>query len=194
MNDTKELNVGVIMGSTREGRFGEQPAQWIFDIASGTDGVKATLFDLRDYPLPFFNEPVSPAMIQVPYENEQVKAWTAAVAGQDAYIIATPEYNRGYPAVLKNALDYVYSDWNKKPVGFVSWGSVGGTRAVEQLRQVVVELQMVPIREGIHIARPWTMLDENGTLQLPEAFDESASTFMAQLLWWGKLLKSNRDE
>ena len=95
--------------------------------------------------------------------------------------------------MLKNALDYVYSDWNKKPVGFVSWGGVGGTRAVEQLRQVVVELQMVPIREGIHIARPWTMLDDDGKLVLPEPFEKSANSFIAQLMWWGRLLKTGRD-
>jgi len=194
MNNSGSIRVGIIVGSTREGRFGEQPAQWIFEKASHTDGIDAELLDLRDYPLPFFEEPASPAMIKEPYANEVVAGWTQKIAQKDGFIIATPEYNRGTSAVLKNALDYVYSEWNKKPVGFVSWGGVGGTRAVEQLRLSAIELQMVPVRNGVHMAHPWASLDESGKMK-PEGWqphERSADALLADILWWGRLLKEAR--
>jgi len=165
MEQHESITVGVIIGSTRQGRFGEQPARWIFDRAAATEGLEPELLDLRDYPMPFFDEPVSPAMTKEPYDNEVVQKWGAKIDAMDAYIVATPEYNRGPSAVLKNALDYVYHQWNKKPVGFVSWGGVGGTRAVEHLRTTSIELQMVPVRNGVHIERPWAFMDENGTMK-----------------------------
>jgi NAD(P)H-dependent FMN reductase len=194
MNHTDTIKMGVILGSTRQGRFGDKPAQWILEKADERGEIDAELLDLRDYPMPFFDEPVSPAAIKEPYTNDIVARWTQKIGGMDAFIIATPEYNHGYSAVVKNALDYVYGQWIKKPVGFVSWGSFGGTRSVSQLLQVVVELQMVPVRSSVHITRPWELLDERGNLKTA-AFDvhaKSANSMIEELITMSHLLKPGR--
>lgn len=109
------------------------------------------LLDLRDYPLPFFDESVSPMRMNGQYSNQAVAKWADKVKQADAYIMICPEYNHGYTAVLKNAIDHLYPEWNHKPVGFLSFGSTGGARAIEQLRLVAVELQLLPIKNAIHI-------------------------------------------
>jgi NAD(P)H-dependent FMN reductase len=149
--ETITPRIQVIIGSTRPKRFSEKPARYIFDELSKRQDVVCELVDLRDWPLPFYDEPISPASNKGNYANELGKKWAAKVGEADGYIIVTPEYNHGYPAVLKNAIDWVFPEWNGKPVGFVGYGNVGGARAIEQLRQVVIELQMVPIRNAIHI-------------------------------------------
>jgi NAD(P)H-dependent FMN reductase len=145
------IKVKVIIGSTRPNRFSEKPAHWIYEETQKREGVAAELLDLRDYSMPFFDQPISPAMSGGKYANDVVKTWAGKIKDGDAFIIVTPEYNHGYPAVLKNALDSIFQEWNKKPVGFVSYGNAGGARSVEQLRQVVIELQMFPIRNAIHL-------------------------------------------
>lgn len=188
------LKIQVIIGSTRPNRFSEKPAKWIFEELKKREGVEAELIDLRDWPLPFFDEPVSPSMQQGKYTNELATKWAKKIGQADGYIIVTPEYNHGYPAVLKNALDYVYSEWNNKPVGFVSYGGVaGGTRSVQQIRQVIIELQMVPIRNGIHIPMYWSQLDEKGNLKT-ETLRENADNMLNQLIWWAKALKPAREQ
>ncbi len=191
----QNIKIKVILGSTRENRFGDKPANWILEKVKGLEGVEAELLDLRDYPMPFFDEPASPAM-SPGYENEVVKKWAAKIGEGDAYVIVAPEYNHGYSAVLKNALDYVYREWNCKAVGFVSYGSALGARAVEQLRQVAVELQMAPIRNSVHLPGPWTFETENGSLKPGSftPFEEAAEYFLAQLLWWAKALKAAREK
>jgi NAD(P)H-dependent FMN reductase len=192
------IKVKIIIGSTRQGRFGEKPAQWIFEQIKNVEGVEAELLDLRDYPLPFFEEAISPSTKKEPYKNPMVEKWTSKIADGDAYIVVTPEYNHGYPAVLKNAFDYVFSEWNKKPIGFISYGSVGGARSVEQLRQVVVELQMLPIRNAINIF--WSMYMEVAKETVgtkPSALDalkSGADRFIEQLIWWTKILKTAREQ
>ncbi len=185
------LNIKIIIGSTREGRFSEKPAQWIFEEIKKQGDIEAELIDLRDYPLPFFNEATSPAMNKGIYANEVAGRLAKKIEEADGYIIAAPEYNHGYPAVLKNAMDFIYNEWNKKPVGFVSWGGVAGARSVEQLRLVAIELQMTPIRNAVHIPSFWTALDEGGKLKT-ESLQKSADDFIAQLLWWAKALKAAR--
>ncbi len=144
----------VILGSTRQGRAGAAVSRWLMDQLQRRDQVDFELVDLRDVPLPFFNHPLPPASGQFAPE---VKSWAETVGAADGYVIVTPEYNHGYPAVLKNALDHVYREWNRKPVAFVSYGAAGGGyRAAEQLRSVAVELQMVPIREQLAIPFVWT--------------------------------------
>ena len=191
------LKIKVILGSTRQGRFGEKPAQWIFEEAKKKEGVDVELLDLCEYPMPFFDEPASPASIKEPYTNPVVQKWTAKIADGDAFIIVTPEYNHGYPAVLKNALDYVYKEWNRKAVGFVSYGSVGGARSIEQLREVAVELQMAPIRASIHLlsAVYISMMNEQAPVK-PELFEPVAKAkdaFLDQLIWLGNALKAARE-
>jgi NAD(P)H-dependent FMN reductase len=191
------MKIKIILGSTRQGRFGDKPAQWIFDLVKQREGVEAELLDLRDYPMPFFDEPVSPSQIKEPYSNPVVQKWTAKIAEADGFIILSPEYNHGYSAVLKNAIDYVGKEWHQKAVGFVSWGSVSGARAIEQLREVAVELELASIRPSIHIPLPVYMAVLKEPVPAnPELFQpiqENAGKFIDQLLWWTKALKTARD-
>src|SRR4030088_1577498 len=144
--------ISVIIGSTREGRFSEKPAKWILQHLKKRASVDARLLDLRDFPMPFFDQPATPAMPgRPPYGNEVVKQWTAAIAASDGFVFVTPEYNYGPSAVLKNAIDWVYPEWNRKAAGFVSYGGTMGARSVQQLREIAIELQLAPIRSSVHI-------------------------------------------
>lgn len=184
------LKIKVILGSTREQRFGEQPAKWIFEKAKAK-GLDVELLDLRDYPLPFFAEAVSPSMKQAPYADPTVAKWTEKIAEADGFIVTAAEYNHGYTAVLKNALDYASAEWNKKPIGFVGYGSVGGARAIEQLREVSIELQMAPIRNAIHMNNFWGSLDANGVMDFTH-FETAGDALVDQLVWWANALKAAR--
>ncbi|MBI4049815.1 MAG: NAD(P)H-dependent oxidoreductase [Candidatus Doudnabacteria bacterium] len=197
MPTSNKLRIKIILGSTRPNRFSDKPGAWILKEAKKKPGVEAELLDLRDYPLPFYNQPVSPSQIKgSAYAEEIVRKWAAKIKEADAFIIVAPEYNHGISGVLKNALDSVYAEWNKKAVGFVAYGSVGGARSVEHLRGVAVELQMAPIRSAIHIPNPWNMLDEKGSLQdgALDPFAKSAEAFLNQLIWWAQALKTAREQ
>jgi NAD(P)H-dependent FMN reductase len=187
--------IKVILGSTRQQRFGEQPARWITEKAKAK-GLDVELLDLREYPLPFFDEAMSPTMAAAKegaYPYPISAKWTAKIGEADGFIIVTPEYNHGYSAVLKNAIDYVSPEWNKKPVAFVGYGSVGAARAIEQLRQVIIELQMVPIRDVVSIANFWSFLDEKGSLKT-ESFEHAGDAMLDQLIWWVDALKEAREK
>jgi NAD(P)H-dependent FMN reductase len=185
------LNIKVIVGSTRASRFGEKPATWIFEEARQREALDVELLDLRDYPLPFFEEAVPPGM-QGPkgYDRPDVVRWRDKIREADGFIICSPEYNHGYPAVLKNALDYVYYDWARKAVAFVSWGGTGGTRCVEQLRLVTIELDMMPTRWAVHIPNPWFIKDP-AELRT-DANQQSAKALLDHLTWWAQALKNAR--
>jgi NAD(P)H-dependent FMN reductase len=123
--------ISAIVGNTRQGRLSEKPTQWILQHLKNRRGIDARLLDLRDFPMPFFDQPAPPAMPgRPPYENEMVKKCTAAIAHSDGFIFVTPEYNYGPAAVLKNALDWVYPEWNRKAAAFVSYGGAAGARSV----------------------------------------------------------------
>ncbi|MBU6426757.1 NAD(P)H-dependent oxidoreductase [Patescibacteria group bacterium] len=190
-NKNKEiLKIAIIIGSTRPGRFGDKPAKWIYEEAKRTDGVEAELLDLRDYPMPFYAEDHSFSMNPA-VSDQTAEKWQAKIGAADAFVIVTPEYNHGPSAVLKNALDYAYREWNDKPVAFVAYGSVGGARAVEQLRLVAIELQMAPIRNAVHIPAPWFLVDGKGDLK-PNALDpfkDAAKNMLEQLVRWGRVMK-----
>src|SRR5437879_2205454 len=144
--------ISVIVASTREGRFSEKPAHWILQHVRKRDGVDARLLDLRDFPMPFFDQPATPATPgRSPYKNQVVQRWTAAIAQSDGFVFVTPEYNYGASAVLKNAIDWVYPEWNRKAAGFVSYGSAMGARSVPPLRETATELQLAPVRSSVHI-------------------------------------------
>ena len=194
MANSAKLNIKIIVGSTREARFSDKAAAWITGEIRKQKEIEAEALDLRDYDMPFYNEPVSPSYKQEPFKNEAVARFTKKIAEGDAFVIVTPEYNHGTSGVLKNALDWVYPEWNNKPVAFVSYGSVGGARAVEQLRLNAIELQMAPIRQAVHIPQHWTLLDEKGNLKegALESFTKSAEAMLAQLIWWTKALKKAR--
>jgi NAD(P)H-dependent FMN reductase len=187
--------ISVIVGSTRQGRFSENPAQWILQRLKSRGDIETRLLDLREFPLPFFDQPVPPAMPgRPPYENEMVKKWTAEIARSDGFIFVTPEYNFGPPAVLKNALDWVYPEWNRKAVAFVSYGSALGARSVQQLRETAIELQLAPVRSSVHIpvATLWAHFQggdvEAGLAQL----EAPAKSMIEDLLWWTAALKAAR--
>lgn len=197
------IKVKVIIGSTRQGRFSEKPAQWIFDEAKKLQGVEVELLDLREFQLPFVDDPMPPSMANGQYSNEAVTKWAEKIHDGDAFIIVSPEYNHGYSAVLKNALDVISPEWKRKPVGFVGYGSAMGARSIEQLRQVAVELQMAPIRHAIHIPVDIFMAALMGTgPQGPEMFEpirnnpngDAVEKFFNDLLWWAKALKTARAE
>jgi NAD(P)H-dependent FMN reductase len=189
------LKIKVILGTTRQQRFGDQPAKWIADKAK-TKGLDVEILDLRDYPLPFFDEAMSPtmaAMKEGAYPYPVSAKWTEKIGEADGFIMIAAEYNHGYTAVLKNAIDYVSREWNKKPVAFVGYGSVGGARSIEQLREVAVELQMAPIRAAVHMTNFWNLLDEKGQIKM-ESFEASADAMLDQLIWWTDALKEARDK
>src|SRR6266498_3809460 len=161
MTRMSTLTIKVIVGSSRANRFSEKVAQWIHGEAKKRADLDVELLDLRDYQLPFFEEAMPPGLARDGYTNPAVVRWRDKVKEADGFIICTPEYNHGYPAVLKNALDYVYFAWSRKAVAFVSWGGSGGTRCVEQLRLVAIELDMAPTRFAVHISNPWFIKDTN---------------------------------
>jgi len=187
--------ISVIVGSTREGRFSEKPAKWILDRLKKRDAVDARLLDLRDYPMPFFDQPVTPATPGRPaFENEVVQKWTAAIAQSDGFVFVTPEYNYGPAAVLKNAIDWVYPEWHRKAASFVSYGSAMGARSVQQLRQTVIEIQLAPIRSSVHIPVATLLAHYQGgdvDAGLAE-LDGIAGTMIDDLLWWTAALKAAR--
>ena len=185
--------IGIIISTTREGRFGDRPAQWLLDLATTRGGAVFETVDLRDYPLPFFNEPASPAYVAP--ENATARSFGSKIAEFDGYIFITAEYNHGIPAVLKNALDHVYSQFTRKPVAFIGYGGVGAARAVEQLRLVAIELQAAPLRNAVHIG----LTEFIGLLQQGKAFsdypylEQSANLMLDDLIWWTSALKKARE-
>ena len=143
--------IGIILGSTRPNRNGEQVAKWVYDVASRRDDAEYELVDLRDYPLPHLDEPMSAAW-GPDYQHDHTKQWSGKIASFDGFVIVTPEYNHSTSGVLKNAIDYLYKEWNNKAVGFVSYGGVGGARAAEHLRLIAGELQMADVRQQVTIS------------------------------------------
>src|SRR3954471_19506221 len=143
-------HLSIILGSSRRGRFADQVASWVASRGGTRSGVSFEVVDLRDHPLPFLDQP-PPAYTGRNYPNAHSARLGKILDRADGFLILTPEYNHGYPAVLKNALDHAFVEWNRKPVAFVGWGNVGGARAIEQLRAVAVELEMAPVRRSVHI-------------------------------------------
>jgi NAD(P)H-dependent FMN reductase len=181
--------VGIVISTTREGRFGDKPAVWIRDLAAARGDLEVEIIDLRDYPMPFFDEPGSP--LYMPPKNEAARRWGQKVAELDGFIFVTAEYNHGPPAVLKNALDYAYKEFNRKPAAFVGYGGVGGARAVEQLRLNSIELQMAPTRSGVHIggADFMGMLMQGKSFADAPHLEPTAVAMLDELAWWAHALK-----
>lgn len=167
--------IHVILGSIREGRAGEKVAAWFMEAMKNCESAELQLLDLRDFPLPMFADATPPSQRQGPHANQDVQKWLDKVIEAEGFIIITPEYNHGYSSVLKNAIDYGYHEWADKPVGFVSYGGLaGGSRAVEQLRQVAGELHMHDIRDQVMIPLVWAAFDENGKLHHAESLEKTA--------------------
>ncbi len=178
MSTKPRLN--VISASTRTGRAGPAIASWFTEIARTESGFDVHHVDLAALNLPFLDEPEA-AVEGLPYAHEHTRQWSAMTRAADAFVFVLPEYNRGYPASLKNALDFLYYEWNDKPVAFVSYGmSSGGMRAVEAIKPVVSTLKMMPINEAVTIHLRQT-IDEEGALQPTAAMEKAAATLLTEL-------------
>ena len=184
--------IALIIGSIRENRFAPRTAEWLSAIAKQRSDIEIETVDLADYPMPIFAEPVSPAYGAS--QNETAQRWQAKLAGFDGYIFTAAEYNHGPTAVLKNALDYAGPQWNRKAAGFVGYGSVGGARAVEQLRAIAVELQMAPVKSAVHVLWPDYLAVVQGAKQLSELdhLNLSATALLDDVVWWANALKAAR--
>jgi len=184
--------IAVVLGSTRAARFADAPGEWIAKLAKERSDLDVEVVDLRDYPLPFFDEVAS--SLWVPSKNEVAQKWQKKVAEFDGFIFVTGEYNRGPSAVLKNALDYAYTEWNKKAVGFVGYGGLGGARAIEQLRLNAIELQMAPVRTAVHIVwADYAAIKEGKKIAEFEHLNLNAADMLNQLSWFTYALKAARD-
>jgi NAD(P)H-dependent FMN reductase len=184
--------IAVIIGTTRATRFADKPAKWIYDIAAARGDMSVELIDLREYPMPFFDEVAS--NMWAPSRNEVAKRWQKKVAEFDGYIFVTAEYNRGVPAVLKNALDYAYPEWNRKPAACVGYGSVGAARSIEQLRLICVELQMAPTRTGVHLqgADFMAVWQQGKDIKELSYLEQNSKTMLDELQWWASALMQAR--
>jgi NAD(P)H-dependent FMN reductase len=185
--------IQIIVASTRDGRRGERVAAWFAEIALARDDLRCEVVDLLDWELPWFRDAVMPARGR--YTEEATLRWAAHVARADGYVLLTPEYNHGYPAALKNALDHVYVEWNHKPVTFVTYGgSGGGVRAAEQLVQVAVELKMAPLRPQVHIPMAGRIFGRDGTGVVDQRHVDAAGVALRELAWWARALRAARAE
>lgn len=185
--------IGIIISTTREGRFGDKPAAWIKDLAAERTDMTTELIDLRDYPLPLFDEPTAP--IYKPAEHAVARRLGDKMETLDGYIFVTAEYNHGPPGALKNAIDYLYPELARKPAAFVGYGGVGAARAVEQLRLILVELHVVPLRDAVHVglADLIAMRQEGQTFADRPHLIRAAHTMLGQLSWWARVLKQGRE-
>jgi NAD(P)H-dependent FMN reductase len=177
--------IGIILGSTRPNRNGEQVAKWVLEVASRRDDAEYELVDLRDYPLPHLDEPLPPSMGQ--YHNDHTRQWAEKIASFDGFVFVTPEYNHSTSGVLKNAIDFLYAEWNNKAVGFVSYGGAGGARAAEHLRLVVAELQMADVRQQVVLSLITEF--ENFSVFKPGDYNLAAlETLLDQVVAWSAAL------
>jgi len=184
-----DLKIAIILGSTRPGRNGEAVARWVLEQAASRTAADYRIVDLADFPLPQFDEPVSPAY--APSTKDDVQIWAETIASYDGFVFVTPEYNHSTSAVLKNALDYLYTEWNNKAAAFVSYGSLGGSRAVEHLRAVASELQLAHVRQQLAFSLSADF--ENFSVFTPgPQHARLAQTMFDQLEAWTAALRSVR--
>jgi NAD(P)H-dependent FMN reductase len=182
----------IIIGSTRPGRAGLPIAAWFADRARSHPGFNVDVVDLAKLNLPLLDEPNHPRLRQ--YLHQHTKHWSALVDASDAFVIVTPEYNHGYPAALKNAIDYLQQEWSDKPVGFVSYGGVSaGTRAVDQLKQVVTTLKLLPVPEAVSIPFHTQFIDEDGSVQANEIMEQAADAMLDELVRLERALRPLRE-
>jgi NAD(P)H-dependent FMN reductase len=185
------LNILVILGSVREGRMAEPVGRWIMTQGAARTGLALELVDLKEWQLPFYAFAKPPMAMDGKYDDPLQKRWAETVGAADGYVLVCPEYNHGPPAVLKNALDYVYAEWNRKPMAFVGYGGNGGARSIEGLTMVARELQTAPLEASVHIVNVWDKAagvalagDDKDVKWLGHLFDE--------IEWWGRAPKAAR--
>jgi NAD(P)H-dependent FMN reductase len=183
------LNIAIILGSTRPGRNGEAVAKWVNGTAQKRSDAKFELVDIKDFNLPLLDEPVPPSMGQ--YSKPHTKAWAAKIGSFDGYVFVTPEYNHSTSGALKNAIDFLFAEWNNKAAGFVSYGGAGGARAVEHLRLILAEVQMATVRNQVMLSLFSDF--ENFSVFKPDArHEKSVNAMIDQVIAWGGALKTMR--
>lgn len=190
-------NIAIIIGSTRNTRFADKPAKWLLENAEKRDDMTFEMLDLRDYDLPFFNEIAS--NLWVPSQDPNAVRWQQKLAEFDGYLVLTAEYNHSIPGVLKNALDQAYKEWNHKPIAAMGYGGVGAARAIEHLRGIAVELQMVPTRNAVHLGGgeffKVSPLGQNGEMSEVDAtLQPSLKALFDELAWWANATKAAREK
>ena len=186
--------IAVIVGSIRPNRQGDKPANWIAQLAKETGQFDVEVVDLKDYPLPLFDAPASDMWMPTP--NETAAKWQAKLNEFDGYIVVTAEYNRSVPGALKNAIDWAYKPFIRKPVAYVSYGSVGGARAVEHLRTIFTELQSVSIRHGVHIGGSEfaaVFMGQKTWEEVLPSFVPFTKELFDNLAWWTNATKTARE-
>jgi NAD(P)H-dependent FMN reductase len=185
------VNLKVIIGSTRPGRAGAAVGEWFHERATKHGKFDADLVDLATLDLPLLDEPEHPRRGR--YVHEHTKRWSRIIAAGDAYVFVVPEYNRGYNAATKNALDYLYNEWRNKPVGFVSYGGIAaGTRSVQMLIQVVTALGMIPAMTSVNIPLIQRMMTPDAAFTPNRILEESSAAMLDELARWAADLKSMR--
>jgi len=177
--------IGIIIGSTRPGRRGESVARWVLDVAKQRDDAEFELVDLLDYKLPHLDEEIPASLGQ--YAKQHTLEWADKIASFDGFVMVTPEYNHSTSGALKNAIDFLYSEWNNKAVGFVSYGGVGGARAVEHLRLIAGELQMADVRAQVALSM-FTDFEEFRDLKPGDFQRQQLNTMLDQLVAWSEAL------
>lgn len=183
------LELAVVIGSTRPGRVGEAVGRWVHEVAQRRGDARFELVDVAAFDLPLLDEPIPPSMGK--YSKEHTKRWAAKVAAFDGYVFVTPEYNHGICGALKNAIDFLYAEWNDKVAGFVGYGSAGATRAVEHLRLVMAEVQVATVRNQVMLSLREDFEDYSAFK--PRAFHEKAlGQVLDQVIAWGGALKGLR--
>jgi NAD(P)H-dependent FMN reductase len=183
------LKVGIIAGSTRPNRKSLDVAKWVMEIASRRTDAEYVLVDIQELDLPLLDEPMPPSMGN--YQKPHTKRWAAKIASLDAFVFVTPEYNHGIPAALKNAIDFLFAEWNHKSAGFVSYGGAGGARAVEQLRLVLAELHVATVRAQVLLSMS-TDFESYTTFKPAAQHEKSLGTVLDQVTAWGAALKPLR--
>jgi len=184
------MRVAIIIGSTRPNRKSAKVALWVFEQAREREDLEVELVDLADQGLPVFDEAIPPGAGK--YEHDHTKRWAALIDSFDGYIFVTPEYNHGIPGVLKNALDFIYAEWNDKVAGFVGYGNTGGARSVEQLRLVMAELQVATVRSAVALSI-FTDFDKENNFTPDERHLKKLGAMLDEVVKWGGALKSVRE-
>ena len=185
------IRIAIILGSTRPGRKGEAVAKWVYEIAQKRSDADFELVDVKDFNLPLLDEPVSPIMGQ--YTHQHTKDWSAKIASFDAYVFVTPEYNHATSGALKNAIDFLFREWNDKAAGFVSYGGAGGARAVEQLRLVMAEVQIATVRNQVLLSL-FTDFENFSVFKPAPQHEKSVNAMLDQVIAWGGALKTLREK
>jgi NAD(P)H-dependent FMN reductase len=183
-----KLKVGIIVGSTRPGRKGRLVADWVFGLASRRDDADYELLDIADFGLPLLDEPRPPAMGE--YLHEHTKRWAARIDACDAFVFVTPEYNHSTSGALKNAIDFLFREWNHKAAGFVGYGSMNGSRAVEHLRQIMAEIMIADVRAQVGLSL-FTDFEQD-RFQPADSHSAVANTMLEQVVAWGGALRTLR--